>query len=202
VRPAVERRATGPTAATPPVRTLAAAGHRILDEISTIPDGWPTPFVVQEFIELARPAVYRLYAAGDLVFGWNVRQFADANRRSPWVAHATGAEYSVLGAAPAEAIDVARPALQASGLWGSFGCVDLLDSPRGWLALEVGTDGMNNYVDRDVPEPLRAEIDQRIAEAFYTRTGMPVPWGDSSWSPHVDGLPRRIVVPTNGRARL
>lgn len=160
-----------------------AAGHRILDAGMTPPDNWPTPYILQEFIEMEEPEVYRLYCAGGSVFGWNVRRFPpDATKRSPWVAHATGARYSLLGTAPAEAVEVATAALRATKLFAAFGCVDLLPSPRGWLALEVGTDGLNNYVDRDVPEPLRTELDRHIADAFWARIGEP-PWPPGAWVP-------------------
>lgn len=159
-----------------------AAGHRILDAGATPPDNWPTPFILQEFIEMEEPEVYRTYCAGGSVFGWNVRRFPpDAAKPSPWVAHATGARYTVLDAPPAEAVDVATSALRAAKLLDAFGCVDLLPSPRGWLALEVGTDGFNNYVDRDVPEPLRTELDRRVAHAFWERLGAP-PWPPGAWT--------------------
>lgn len=149
-----------------------AAGHRILELGEAPPTNWPAPLLLQEFVAMREPEVYRLYAAGGTIFGWNARRFpADARKRSPWVAHATGARYTLAGPAPAAAAEVARRALLATNLLGSFGCVDLLHSARGWLALEVGTDGLNNYVDRDVPEPLRTEIDRHIAEAFHRYLG-------------------------------
>lgn len=62
-----------------------AAAHRILDAKATVPDNWPTPFIVQEFIEMAEPEVYRTYCAGGSVFGWNVRRFPpNAAKPSPW----------------------------------------------------------------------------------------------------------------------
>lgn len=88
---------------------------------------------------------------------------------SPWVAHAAGASYTLLGSAPSAAVDAATAALAATGLSGSFGCVDLLRSADGgWVVLEVGTDGPDAHVDRAVPEPLASEIQDSIREAFWT----------------------------------
>jgi len=101
-------------------------------------------------------------------------------RRSPFVAHATGASYGLLDSVPGEAAHVAALALDAAGLASSFGCVDLLQADDGWVVIEVGTDGLHNYVDREVPEPLATELDQRIAEAFWALMDQPPPWG-SRW---------------------
>ena len=123
------------------------------------------------------PEVYRTYAAGGRVFGWNVRRFPPGREASPWVAHATGAAYTDLGAPPHDVAAIAAQALEACGVLASFGCVDLLPGPDGWVVLEVGTDGMANHVDRDVGEPLATELDRRVAEAFWATIG-PAPWGD------------------------
>lgn len=146
-----------------------AGGHRRLAPGDAIPGDWPRPYVLQEFVRLERPEVYRLYAAGGALFGWNARRFPAGVPASPWVAHARGARYEVEGSAPPEAERVAREALAATGLLSAFGCVDLLPAPEGrWLALEVGTDGVYNHVDRDVGCPaLAAELDRRVAEAFW-----------------------------------
>ena len=37
-----------------------ANGHRLIDHDSVEPPNWPRPFVVQEFVRLERPEVYRL----------------------------------------------------------------------------------------------------------------------------------------------
>ncbi len=37
-----------------------ASGHRLLTIGATLPNGWPLPLVVQEFIRLEQPEVYRL----------------------------------------------------------------------------------------------------------------------------------------------
>ena len=49
-----------------------------------------------------------------------------------------------------------------------FGCVDLLRNTDGaWLALEVGTDGVFNHVDRDVPdEAFLTRLHARLRDAF------------------------------------
>lgn len=155
-----------------------AAGHRLVTATSTLPVDWPTPFIVQEFIEMTEPEVFRIYGVGGDLFGWNVRRFPIGSaQRSPFVAHATGASYEVLGEAPHDAAATAQRALDVAGLSRSFGCVDLLPSPQGWLVIEVGTDGLYNHVDRDVPEPLATEIDRRIAIAFWHWIGAEPPWG-------------------------
>ena len=144
------------------------AGHRLLDGSAPVPEEWPRPYVVQEFVRLERPEVYRLYSAGGETFGWNVRRFPTGVAASPWVAHARGARYQDPGPLPAAAEEQARAALAATGLLDSFGCADLLHAGDGrWLVLEVGTDGVFNHVDRDVDLPgLSDEIDRRIAAAF------------------------------------
>jgi hypothetical protein len=78
-----------------------------------------------------------------------------------------------LGDPPREARRQAREALAATGLLESFGCADLLQAPDGrWLVLEVGTDGVNNHVDRHLDLPhLEAEINERLAAAFHGWAG-------------------------------
>lgn len=144
-----------------------ASGHRSVAAGDPEPRDWPTPFVVQEFIRLERPEVFRIYAAGGESFGWIVRRYAGEGG-SPWVAHARGARYGRCGEAPDEAREVGERAMRAAGVFDSFGCADLLRTPAGrWLALEVGTDGLHNHVDRELDDPeLEAEIARRIAAAF------------------------------------
>ena len=146
-----------------------ASGHRLITEASAKPPNWPHPFVVQEFIRLERPEVYRTYGAAGELFGWVARRFPEGTRLSPWVTHARGARYVPLGEPPAEALEAARRALVATGLWNSFGCVDLLRKPTGeWVVLEVGTDGLFNHVDRDLDDQdFERELRQRIADAFW-----------------------------------
>lgn len=149
--------------------STGAAGHRMFEADTSIPTDWPLPIVLQEFIELERPEVYRTYCAGGEIFGWVVRRNPNVNVKDPWVAHARGAQYSDCGEVPKGAARVATDALRATGLFQSFGCVDLLLSPtKGWFVLEVGTDGIFNHVDRDLEIPhLEHEIDSRLADAFW-----------------------------------
>jgi hypothetical protein len=161
-----------------------ATGHRLLDAHTELPASWPLPLVMQEFVHLPRPEVFRTYCAGGELFGWIARRFADENVRDPWVAHARGAEYVRVGDAPMEALAAARVALEVSGLMDSFGCADLLQRESGeWLVLEVGTDGIYNHVDRELADPqLERALSQRIAQAFWRRIGAP-PWGEDPWRP-------------------
>ena len=144
------------------------AGHRILDADGPLPDDWPRPFVVQRFIEMERPEVFRLYGVAGELFGWNARRFApNIENPDPFVAHARGAFYETAGIAPNAAIDVAQRALHATGLSDSFGCVDLLRDQNGsWLALEVNTDGRWMHVDRATLPAIADEIEARLAHAF------------------------------------
>ncbi len=146
-----------------------ASGHRFIGADEPIPGEWPRPYLLQEFIDLENPEVYRLYGIAGETFGWNVRRFPKGAKSSPWVAHAQGACYESVGTAPAEAEHQARKALAATGLLDCFGCADLLYSRDGrWLVLEVNTDGIFNYVDRDISVPGIAQaIDHRLAKAFW-----------------------------------
>jgi hypothetical protein len=161
-----------------------ASGHRFFQSGMSLPENWPYPLIIQEFIRLDRPEVFRLYSAGGELFGWVSRCFPKGVKTSPWVAHACGAKYELVGKAPAQALDVARMALDAVGLLNSFGCVDLLLRPTGdWVVLEVGTDGLFNHIDRDLGIPeLEYDIQRRVAEAFWSRVGY-FPWGSSAWHP-------------------
>jgi len=145
------------------------AGHQLISEGTAEPVNWPRPFIVQEFIRLERPFVCRIYCAGGELFGWLMRRFRDGIASSPWVAHARGARYLRLGQAPTEALAAARRAVVATGLWTSFGCVDLIARPTGeWVVLEVGTDGLFNHVDRDVGDrDFENELRKRVADAFW-----------------------------------
>lgn len=146
-------------------------GHRMMTTDSVAPPNWPRPFILQEFIRLECPEVFRLYCAGGQLFGWNARRFPAGSASSPWVAHARGARYESGGEAPPEALAAGRAALEATGLDDSFGCVDLLRRPAGdWVVLEVGTDGLFNHVDRELDNPaLEAELLQRIVRAFQEK---------------------------------
>lgn len=151
--------------------SCGANGHRMLTEQSQEPPDWPRPFIVQEFIRLPQPEVFRTYCAAGELFGWVVRRFPEGTPASPWVAHARGARYQSLGDAPSAARQSARQALAAADLFDSFGCVDLLCRPNGqWLALEVGTDGLHNHVDRDLGDPVFERIlSERVSTAFWER---------------------------------
>jgi len=158
-------------------------GHRLIDTSVTIPSQWPEPCVVQEFITTVPPSVERMYCVDGECFGWNSRRFPAGTTPSPWIAHARGARYQHGAVVSRQAVEVGMHALQACGLDGSFGCVDLLQRPGGtWLALEVGSDGLYNHVDRDLDHPvLEREILERTAYAFWQRAGLEPPWG-SSWT--------------------
>lgn len=154
-----------------------ASGHRMLADEKPPPAWWPMPFVVQEFVRLEQPEVFRTYAAGGETFGWMARRFPAGAKSSPWVAHARGARYEHAGTPPEGATAVARAALASTGLLDSFGCVDLLQKPTGeWVALEVGTDGLVNHVDRDLGNSeMEAELSRRIAAAFWRWVGVAPP---------------------------
>ncbi len=146
------------------------SGHRRFTSGMTLPKSWPMPLVMQEFIRLENPEVYRVYVAGGELFGWVVRRFPKGITPSPWVAHARGARYEDCGEAPEPAKKAARKAFQATGLINAFGCADMIQNPNGtWLVLEVGTDGLFNHVDRNLDLPhIEKEIQERIANAFWT----------------------------------
>ena len=149
--------------------SCGANGHRMLRESDGEPTNWPKPFVVQEFISLAEPEVYRTYCAGGEIFGWVVRRFPKGTKASPWVAHAQGARYENLHEPPADVHRTAEAAFRATKLWNTFGCVDLIrGSNNKWLVLEVGTDGLFNHVDRDIGDPAFENILlQKIVKAFW-----------------------------------
>jgi ATP-grasp domain len=152
--------------------------HQLVQNISEIPDQWPQPFLIQEFIKSVQPAVYRFYCVDGDLFGFNARKFSDPKISTPWVSHANGARY-VHGEIPSqEAIEVAKMALIATGLYNNFGIVDLVTDINGkWYALEVGTDGIYNHVDRDIAnDGLLDDLNERLAVAFWKRLGTP-PWG-------------------------
>jgi len=118
---------------------------------------------------MEKPEVYRTYCAAGELFGWVVRRYPEGVKSSPWVAHARGACYACLGEPPVAAMATARSALAAANLINSFGCVDLLCRPEGeWLALEVGTDGLFNHVDRDLGNlAMENQLNQQVAKAFW-----------------------------------
>ena len=149
--------------------SCGASGHRIINCIEDIPQDWPKPYVVQRFIYLDEPMVYRIYCAGQKLFGWNVRKFPQKKTKNPWVAHARGAIYEILEEIPDRAIEIATKTLQVTHLFNSFGCVDLIrDNNGNWLVLEVGTDGIFNHVDRNIGDAnLERELAENIKRAFW-----------------------------------
>jgi glutathione synthase/RimK-type ligase-like ATP-grasp enzyme len=152
--------------------------HRILEDTSEIPTKWPKPYILQEFIQSIQPEVYRFYCIDGDLFGFNARRFSSPEITIPWVSHANGARYCHAETPNLEAIETAKAALIATGLYDSFGVVDLVkDIDRNWYALEVGTDGIYNHVDRDIDnDNLLDEINERLAIAFWKKLGTP-PWG-------------------------
>ena len=161
-----------------------ASGHRLLRPGLILPKDWPLPLVLQEFIRLQRPEVFRLYGAGGSLFGWVVRRFPAGQKHRRGSRMLAAARYELAGKPSVQAVAAASAALEAVGLLDSFGCVDLLRRPSGeWVALEVGTDGVFNHVDRDLGLPeLECEIQQRVAEAFWSKVGSR-PWGRGPWRP-------------------
>ncbi len=159
-------------------------GHQLINSqnYQQIADDYPRPFVVQKFVQMEKPKVYRTYCVAEEIFGWNVRQYAqEVDRVSPWVSHANGARYNVTRNIPDEAKLVATKALKATNLYSSFGCVDLIIDDDKWKALEVGTDGIYNYVDRDFNNSaLEDLINKKLALAFWSKIGEP-PWGKGEW---------------------
>lgn len=146
-----------------------ATGHHLIFHDSVVARDWPKPFIVQQFIRLERPEVYRLYCVDGETFGWNARRFPTGAKSSPFVAHAQGARYEDAGTVPREAEMQARRAMRATHMLSSFGCADLMrDEKENWLVLEVGTDGIWTHVDRDIQVGgIENEIDRRLASAFY-----------------------------------
>lgn len=148
------------------------AGHQVLEPGCFIAVGWEPPYLLQRLVPQDTPEVYRIYSAGGELFGWNVRRFAPSPGKgkelSPIVSHARGAHYELLGKPPQGALEVAEAALRAVGLFDTFGCADLVHDPvESWVDLEVGTDGIYEYIDRAVPEPLKSELWTRCAHSFW-----------------------------------
>ncbi|MFN7137778.1 MAG: RimK family alpha-L-glutamate ligase [Limisphaerales bacterium] len=150
--------------------SCGAAGHILLTDLINEPVNWPRPFIVQEFIRLSTPEVFRTYVIGGEMFGWVVRRFPAGVTKSPWVAHARGARYEILEGAPETAARAAQHALNAAGLSDSFGCADLMQKPDGnWVVLEIGTDGVFNHVDREIGnEQFEHALKTRVADAFWS----------------------------------
>lgn len=150
-----------------------ASGHRLQEAGVPIPENWPRPYVLQEFIRLEVPEVYRLYCVAGETFGWNARRFPPGSKYSPFVAHARGARYETEGKVPEKAEFQARQALRATNLLDSFGCADLMrDAEGNWLVLEVNADGIFNHVDRDINiANFPVELSEKLARAFWAWVG-------------------------------
>lgn len=150
--------------------SCGGTGHFLLTQKVDIPPTWPRPIVLQEFIELQNPEVYRVYCAAGELFGWNVRRFAVGDTSSPWVAHARGAQYFELRDIPNDAAEAARLALSATKLLDSFGCADLLYGiTKKWMVIEVGTDGLHSYVDRDLGiRTIESALSARVSDSFWS----------------------------------
>lgn len=128
--------------------SCGASGHYICKGKFDQKRNWPLPYLVQEFVELETPKVYRVYMVNGEYVGSNVRKFPDGIKND-LVAHAKGARYYYDETVAESGIDEAIKALYATGLSSSFGVVDLIRKNDSWLVLEVGTDGIYNHVDRD-----------------------------------------------------
>ena len=142
-----------------------ATGHRMLRSVDEIPRLWEPPFLLQRFVEMDEPEVYRLYVVGADAVGWNVRRFPEGVAPSPFVAHAKGARYVDVGLPPAEVVEAGLLAMRAVGLEGGFGAVDFIPDRGRWLVLEVNTDGPYQHVDRDFEGADR--LDQQISTCFW-----------------------------------
>ncbi len=150
--------------------SCGASGHCLLDPNGyRLPNDCPLPYVVQEFIRLEKPKVYRTYGFGGVIEGFNVRYFPSNIAPTPWVAHAKGAVYEHFDTVPTGVSEIALAALQSAGLHTSYGAVDVLQRPNGeWVVLEVGTDGMFTHVDCSLGDTAREDqLLKRISEAFW-----------------------------------
>lgn len=148
---------------------------------------------MQKFIRQTDLTVYRLYCAKGELFVWNARKFAEGVKKSQWVAHARGARYVEAGSPPRLALIEAKKPLEATNLLPSFGSVDLMtDIDGSWVVLEVGTDGVFNYVDRELDNSdWELEVDRRLAESFWSSFDKK-PWVYGAWRPRNKRLTRRI----------
>lgn len=143
-----------------------ATGHRLLRSIDAIPRLWDGPYLLQRFVEMPTPEVYRLYVVGVDAVGWNVRRFPEGVGASPFVAHAKGARYEEAGSPPACVVEAGLLATRAVGLEGRFAAVDFLPDGDRWLVLEVNTDGPFQHVDRDFAGSER--LDAQISTCFWS----------------------------------
>jgi hypothetical protein len=145
-----------------------AVGHTIIDHDTCVTPIWKPPFLIQEFVALERPEVYRLFGCGGELFGFNVRTFPRGTPSKALVSTHRGATFGLAGIAPLAVADQACRALSAFGLMSTFGCVDLILPPDGRvLVLEVNADGLHQFVDRVPSLPgLAREMTDRLRLAF------------------------------------
>jgi hypothetical protein len=134
--------------------SCGAAGHHLISPGYTPYPYWPLPYVVQEFIALKEPMVYRAYGYGGFIRHFTVRSIPPEKPHTPWVAHAQGAVYKHIDEIPSQVCSIALRALRAADLFHSYGVVDLLrDESGAWWVLEVGTDGICTHVDDEMNDP-------------------------------------------------
>lgn len=148
-----------------------AVGHVIIDRDTRVTRLWNPPFLIQEFIALDRPEVYRVFGCEGTLFGFNVRYFPPGTSSGPLVTLHRGAVYAPSGVPSPEVRDQACLALSAFGLLSTFGCVDLILPPDGTVrVLEVNADGLHQFVYR-VPElpSLARELAERVRAAFHLK---------------------------------
>jgi len=152
--------------------SCGANGHYMVSLPFKSKKGWPKPYLLQKFIRVRAPKVYRLYCVSGLAVGSNVRKF-DGDTDKILVAHAQGAKYSFDESVDALGIKMGLQAINSVGLGKSFGVVDLVKDIHGnWLVLEIGTDGIYNIVDRDYSnEQFDALLHSKIAESFHVWSG-------------------------------
>jgi hypothetical protein len=130
-----------------------AFGHHLVSADFTAKRGWPQPFLLQRFIAMDIPRVYRVYCISGMAVGSTVRRFS-AGKGGIFVAHALGARYHHDDPVDEYGLAIAENAVVVAGFRWGFCVVDLLrDDAGNWLVLELGSDGIHNLVDRDYDNP-------------------------------------------------
>jgi hypothetical protein len=150
--------------------SCGAAGHCELTHNFKLPADCPTPYVIQEFIQLEDPKVFRTYGYRGKILALSLRYFPTGKKVSPWVSHAKGAKYGHINRIPKIIEQISLHALEAVDLHKTYGVVDLISSEEGeWYILEVGTDGIFTHVDYDLSNDfIKNSHIQRIGQAFAT----------------------------------
>lgn len=148
-----------------------AIGHMFFTAETKFTKMWSPPYLLQEFICLSNPEVYRICVIEKELFGWFVRYFPDGVKPTPWVAVAQGAKAKMAGNLPKEVEKIAQKAFQAVGLYDNFGGCDFIKNPDGrWMVLEVNTDGIYNFIPRQIEmKVLEDELNKRLKEAIRKR---------------------------------